>query len=339
MKDEGRPAKLKDIAERLGISVATVSRALQANPAISRQTRELVMQTARDMNYTKNIIADSLRSGSLPVIGVIVPHGVTHFYSSVLDGIEHIAASAGYAVVNINSHERYVEEYANVRDLANLHVAGIIASVTQETADFSHFGSLMAGGIPVVFVARDIPMQTYSSVTADGAEAARRATHHLIKQGCRRIAILCGPSRLKMVADRKHGYIEALREYGLPLRPCYVAYSDIDSASAVDATDTLLDLNECPDGIIALNDTLLFSAMKTIKRRGLSMPSGIALIGFSDAEYAADVCPTLSTIEDRSRLMGESAAQILLNHIRGDMTPVRKVISTVQRIRQSSRRK
>lgn len=150
--------------------------------------------------------------------------------------------------------------------------------------------------------------------------------------------MLCGPSRLKMVKERKHGYIEALREHGLPLRPEYVAYSDIDSASAIDATDELLDLEERPDAIIALNDTLLFSAMKTIKRRGLSMPSDIAVIGFSDAEYVDDVCPTLSTIEDRSRLMGESAAQILLNHIHGDAAPVRKIIPTVQRIRQSSRR-
>lgn len=338
MKRDRRPAKLKDIADRLGISVATVSRALQSNPAISKHTRDLVMQTARDMNYTKNIIADSLRSGSLPVIGVIVPHAVTHFYSSVLDGIEHVAAAAGYAVVSMNSHERYIEECANVRNLANLHVAGIIASVTQETEDFSHFGCLADSGIPVVFVARDIPMHTFSSVTADGSEAAYCATLHLIEQGCRRIAMLCGPSRLKMVKERKHGYIEALREHGLPLRPEYVAYSDIDSASAIDATDELLDLEERPDAIIALNDTLLFSAMKTIKRRGLSMPSDIAVIGFSDAEYVDDVCPTLSTIEDRSRLMGESAAQILLNHIHGDAAPVRKIIPTVQRIRQSSRR-
>ena len=124
-------SSLKDIAAKLGISIATVSRALQDNPAISKATRERVAQAAREMNYSKNFIADSLRSGQLPVIGVIVPHAVTLFYSSVLDGIEQVAAQDGYAVINMNSHESYEEERCNVRSLQNLHVAGIIASVSR----------------------------------------------------------------------------------------------------------------------------------------------------------------------------------------------------------------
>ena len=127
------PASLKDIAAKLGLSIATVSRALQDNPAIKLQTRQLVMQTAREMHYSKNFIANSLRSGQLPVIGVIVPHGVTLFYSSVLDGIEQEASKAGYAVINMNSHESFERERHNVESMQQLHVAGIIASVTQET--------------------------------------------------------------------------------------------------------------------------------------------------------------------------------------------------------------
>ena len=108
-------SSLKDIAAKLGISIATVSRALQDNPAISKATRERVAQAAREMNYSKNFIADSLRSGQLPVIGVIVPHAVTLFYSSVLDGIEQVAAQDGYAVINMNSNESYEEEGCHVR--------------------------------------------------------------------------------------------------------------------------------------------------------------------------------------------------------------------------------
>lgn len=339
-----KPASLKDIAAKLGLSVATVSRALQDNPAISQQTRQLVMQTAREMHYSKNFIANSLRSGQLPVIGVIVPHGVTLFYSSVLDGIEQEASKAGYAVINMNSHESFERERHNVDSLRQLHVAGIIASVTQETETFEHFAALADDAIPVVFVARDIPNATngapsYSSVTADSVEAAHRATRHLIEQGCRNIAILCGPSRLKMVQERKHGYIEALHDNRLLVRPDYVAYSDIDVASAIDATNTLLDLPERPDGIIALNDTLLFAAMKAIKLSGLRIPEDVALIGFSDVEYVEDVTPTLSTIEDQSHLMGQTACQLLLDHIRGQQLPIHRIIPTIQKIRESSNKK
>lgn len=323
----------------MGISIATVSRALQGNPAISAATRERVQQVAKEMNYSKNFIADSLRSGSLPIIGVIVPHAVTLFYASVLDGIEHVAAQEGYAVINMNSHESYEEERYNVQSMANIHVAGIIASVTQETEKYTHFDRLAAEGIPTVFVARDIPSDKYSSVTADSIEAAHKATRHLIQQGCRRIAMVCGPRRMNMVIERKHGYIEALHDNHILVRPEYVVYSDIDTASAIDATNTLLDLEKRPDAIIALNDTLLFAAMKAIKMQGLRIPEDIALIGFSDVEYVEDVTPTLSTIEDQSFDMGKKAAQILLEHIKGNYKPQRIKVPTIQRIRESSKRK
>lgn len=334
-----KPASLKDIAAKLGVSIATVSRALQGNPAISEKTRLLVEATAKKLNYSKNYIADSLRSGSLPVIGVIVPHGVTIFYSSVLDGIEQTAAGEGYAVVSMNSHESYEEERYNLRSLAGLHVAGIIASVTQETADFSHFDALAADNIPVVFVAREPHTGTnYPAVVADSVEASYKAASHLVDRGCRRIAILCGPGRLKMVAERKHGYIEALHDHRLPVRPEYVAYCDINTESAIAATERLLNLPERPDAIIALNDTLLFAAMKAIKRHGLAMPDDVALIGFSDVEYVEDVSPTLSTVEDQSRLMGETACRTLIGLIRGGSDIKKTVVPTVMRIRESSNR-
>lgn len=331
-------ASLKDIAAKLGISIATVSRALQGNPAISKATREKVVQAAREMNYTKNFIADSLRSGQLPLIGVIVPHAVTLFYSSILDGIEQVAAQEGYAVISMNSHESYEEERCNVQSLRNLHVAGIIASVTQETEDFGHFYSLADERLPVVFVARDIPTPDFSSVTADSVEAAYKATCHLARQGCRRIAILCGPSRMKMVVERKHGYIEALHDCRLPVRPDYVAYTDLSPDAATRAAMRLLTRKERPDAIIALNDTLLFAAMKAIKACYLTMPGDVALIGFSDVEYAECTSPALSTIEDQSRLMGETACRILLKHINGQAKPIRKVVPTIQKIRESSRK-
>lgn len=331
-----KSTSLKDIASILGVSVATVSRALQDNCAISKQTRDKVQSLARELDYKPNFLATSLRNDSIPMIGVVVPHAVTLFYSSVIDGIESVAAQNGYAVITMNSHESDEEERYNIESLANLHVAGIIASVTQQTLDFSHFEAIDEKGIPLVFVARDIPDSHYSSVVADSAEAAYKATMHLIDNGCRRVALLGGPNVLNMVKLRKHGYISALHERHISVEPQLVMCDMISEERASANTECLLSLPDPPDGIIALNDTLLFSAMRTIKKHHLRIPDDIALIGFSDVAYAPDVNPSLSTVMDQSHKMGVTACKILVNQISGNRAVEHKIVPTILKIRGSS---
>jgi DNA-binding LacI/PurR family transcriptional regulator len=338
--EKKKSTSLKDIASVLGVSVATVSRALQNNTAISEQTREKVQKLATELDYRPNFLATSLRHDSIPMIGVVVPHGVTLFYSSVIDGIESIAAQNGYAVITMNSHESYEEERYNVESLAHLHVAGIIASVTQETQDYSHFEALVRDGIPLVFVARDLPdTSSYSSVVADSPEAAYRATLHLLDNGCRRVGLLGGPNSLNMVKQRKHGYINALHERRITVEPQLVICDKINMEQGLMNTERLLALPEPPDGILALNDTLLFSAMKAIKKHHLRIPEDVALIGFTDVDYAEDVTPPISAIMDQSYKMGEAACKILVGHIRGVKKIVHKVVPTILKIRESSVRR
>ena len=339
LMEKKKSTSLKDIASLLGVSTATVSRALQNNLAISEHTRERVQKIAKELDYKPNFLATSLRNDSIPMIGVVVPHGVTLFYSSVIDGVESIAAQNGYAVIIMNSHESCEEERSNIESLSNLHVAGIIASVAQNTADFSHFKSLKEKGIPLVFVARDIPDHSYSSVVADSAEAACKATLHLIDNGCRRVALLGGPNALNMVKLRKHGYINALHERNITVEPKLVKCDKITMVKAMGNTDRLLSLPDRPDGILALNDTLLFAAMKAIKRRGLRIPEDVALIGFTDVDYTEDVNPPLSAVMDQSYKMGEAACEILVNHIRGVQKAEHRVVPTILKIRESSLKK
>jgi len=339
LMEKKKSTSLKDIASLLGVSTATVSRALQNNLAISEHTRERVQKIAKELDYKPNFLATSLRNDSIPMIGVVVPHGVTLFYSSVIDGVESIAAQNGYAVIIMNSHESCEEERSNIESLSNLHVAGIIASVAQNTADFSHFKSLKEKGIPLVFVARDIPDHSYSSVVADSAKAACKATLHLIDNGCRRVALLGGPNALNMVKLRKHGYINALHERNITVEPKLVKCDKITMVKAMGNTDRLLSLHDRPDGILALNDTLLFAAMKAIKRRGLRIPEDVALIGFTDVDYTEDVNPPLSAVMDQSYKMGEAACEILVNHIRGVQKAEHRVVPTILKIRESSLKK
>ncbi len=208
---------LKDLAAQLGVSIATVSRALRNSHEVGEELRERVQKLAKELNYRPNPFAQSLRSEAPKVIGVVVPNLVTHYYSAVLDGIEDYASQEGYSVMAINSHEDYLKEEKAIDNFINMHVEGIIACLSQDTTDYSHFEEIHKMGIPLVFFARTCMPELFSQVVANGDEAAQQATEHLIKTGSRRVAFLGGPNHLDMVKRRKHGYLEALKANKIPI--------------------------------------------------------------------------------------------------------------------------
>lgn len=205
------------MARQLGVSIATVSRALNGKPEIGADMRERVMALAKQLNYRPNPFAQSLRKEAPKMIGVVVPNLVTHFFSAVLDGIESEAQQLGYSVISANSHESCEDESRAIDNFINMHVEGIIASLSQETTDYSHYEEIHRLGIPLVFFGRTCMTDLFSSVTANGDEAAQQGTQHLIDNGARRIAFIGGPNHLDLVRRRKHGYLEALRENRIPI--------------------------------------------------------------------------------------------------------------------------
>lgn len=330
---------LKDIAQQLGVSIATVSRALHGSPEIGKEMQVKVKELARQLNYRPNPFAQSLRHEAPRVIGVVVPNLVTHYFASVLDGIEMEARSEGYSVISANSHESREDEQRAIDNFNSLHVEGIIACLAQETTDYSHFEEISDMGIPLVFFARTCLSDRFSCVTANGDEAAQQATQHLIDTGSRRIAFLGGPNHLDMVKRRKHGYLEALRENRIPIDRTLVACNRIDYDVALQETLRLLNMPNRPDAILAFNDIATFAAFTAIKQMGFSIPDDVALIGFTDDEHARYVTPRLSTIEDQSQLMGQRACQLLLRHIKGDEKIYRQVVPQRIVIRETSAKK
>ena len=200
---------LKDLATELGVSIATVSRALRSSPEIGQEMQKKVKELAKRLNYRPNPFAQSLRKEAPRVIGVVVPDLVTHYYSAVLDGIEDKAREAGYSVICANTHESCEDEVRAIDNFINLHVEGIIASLSQNTTDYTHFEEIAKMGIPLVFFGRTCLTDKFSCVIANGDIAAQEATQHLIDTGSRRIAFIGGPNHLDMVWRRKHGYLEA----------------------------------------------------------------------------------------------------------------------------------
>ncbi len=327
---------LKDLADQLGVSIATVSRALRGSHEVGEEMRAKVKALAKQLNYRPNPFAQSLRKEAPRVIGVVVPNLVTHYFAAVLDGIEEYALQQGYSVFSSNSHENHEREKQAIDNFISMHVEGIIACLAQDTVDYAHFKEIHEMGIPLVFFARTCLPELFSQVVANGDIAAQEATQHLIDNGCRRIAFIGGPNHLDMVKRRKHGYLEALRENRIPIERELVACGKIDFDVARNATLALLDSPNPPDAILAFNDIVTYAAFDAIKSRGLNIPDDVAIIGFTDGDTAAFVTPKLSAIMDQAHVQGMKACELLMKNINGDHKIYKEVIPMILKIRDSS---
>lgn len=335
MKNQ-KHTSLKDIAQVLGVSIPTISRALKDSPEISRELCAKAKELAKDMNYRPNPFALSLRKNAPRIIGVVVPDIVTHFFASILNGIENMAVRNGYFVIITTSHESYENEKRNIENLVNMRVEGIIACLSQETTDYSHFTTLKDINMPLILFDRVCLIDQFSSVVADGEYSAQIATQHLLDNGSKRVAFIGGANHLDIVKKRKHGYLEALRSNHIPIEKELVVCRKIDYEEGKIATETLLSLPNPPDAILAMNDTLAFAAIEVIKSHGLRIPDDIAIMGYTDEQHANYIEPKLSAISHQTYKMGETACQLLIEQTKGNKAIKQVVIPTQLQVRESS---
>lgn len=335
-----KQTSLKDLARALNISVSTVSRALKNHPDISPAMVQKVQELARSMKYNPNPLAMGLLRRQTRTIGVIVPDIVTHFFSSVVSGIEDVASEKGYYVVVTSSSESYEKEKKCIENLVHQRVEGIIACVSRTTSDFSHYDLLLEAGIPLVFFDRVCRTDEFSSVIVDNIEAARQIVVHLFQTGCRRIAYLSGPENLNISRERLLGYKLGLENCNLPLDKDLLERSDMDMEKAAQAVKRLLALPKPPDALFGINDMVVFAALKEIKRHHFSIPNDISVVGFTDDFHANFLDPELTSVVHPTFEMGREAANLLLAQTNtGDELPVQQVkLSTELVIRASTRK-
>jgi len=332
-----RHISLKDLATELNVSISTVSRALKDHPNISPELKERVKKLAEEWDYRPNPLAMGLLRQNTKTIGVIVPDLVTHFFSSVISGIEAYAREKGYFIIISSSYESLLKEKECIENLLNSRVEGIIASLSYETNDFSHFEELVTKGVPLVFFDRVCLTDKVPSVTVDNRAAARLITGHFINKGRKRIAYISGPEFLNISKERREGYLEGLKEGSLIYRDEYLVYSEMNPESATVATSGLLNLPELPDAIFGINDTVAFAAMKEIRVRGYRIPDDIAIAGFTDDYHATVVHPSLTSITHPTFEMGKCAAGMLFDWLDGDRTVRQAVLQTQLKERESSK--
>jgi DNA-binding LacI/PurR family transcriptional regulator len=306
---------LKDLAIELGVSISTVSRALKNHPDISPDLTRKIQEVARLRNYAPNPLAMGLLKQQTKMIGVIVPDIVTHFYSSIISGIESVAKKNGYYIVISSSNESYAKEAESIANLLRTRVDGLIVCLSQETSDFSHFQQVVNKEIPLIFFDRVSEQLQVPSVTVDGREAVISIIRHFYENGCRRIAYISGPGHLNISKNRKEGYLEGLQQYSLPFQSELFVECKLNAGDATLATCKLLNLEKKPDAIFGINDTVAFAAMKEIKRQGLKIPDDIALVGFTDEFHSTVVEPALTSVTHPTFQMGQEAAHLFFKWI------------------------
>lgn len=309
---------IKDIANILGISISTVSRALKNHPDISEETKNQVKELAIKLNYEPNALALNLRRCRTNTIGVIIPEIVHHFFSSVISGIEDVAYDRGYNVMVCQSNESYEREKINAQALLLNRVDGVLVSVSKNTYNFDHIRAFVNQGIPLVFFDRICPEIIADRVIINDEGGAFMATEHLISLGCKNIAHFSAPQNLLIGQDRCAGYQRALKRHNIPYNPDLILHCDT-SEDAFEKTEKFLKINPSVDAVFAVNDSTAIAAMKVIQRMGKKVPNDIAVIGFGDGPNTEIVSPTLSTIEQKGTEMGTEAIRLLLNRIENEI--------------------
>ena len=336
------PITMKDIAQALGVSVATVSRALKDNPRISKEQREKIQAYAREHHFYPNVIAESLRNTRvkpLKVIGVIVPQ-LSHFYfSSILSGIEEEATTHGYRIMVAQSNERYEREVRICQDFYKNRVCGVIVSQAKDTVKYEHFKKLIDHHMPLVFYDRICTGINCSRVVVDDYMGAYNAVTHLINTGCRRIACYSSPMTLEISKNRYNGYRDALLKNGLKVNENFLRICDNREDAEV-LTPELLQQEEIPDAFFAVNDDTAVGILYAAKRMGYRIPEDISICGFTNGDRSKACDPMLTTVEQRGVRVGEEAANILISKVEGLLPPdkvEKRIVRTKLIIRGTTR--
>jgi DNA-binding LacI/PurR family transcriptional regulator len=333
-----------DIAKELDVSPSTVSRALKDHHSIGKKTRKAVKEVANLRGYRPNQIASSLRNNKTNTIGVIISWINRPFISSVISGIEEEVNKAGYNVIISQSHDSFDHEVTNANALFNGRVAGLIVSLAMETKNYDHFKNYINNNVPVIFVDRVTDKLRADRIIIDNYKAAYDATSHLIDQGCKRIAHLGGQTIRNVYRERQAGFIDALKEHGLPVYDEYIINSSLSAEEGTKASKELFSMKERPDGLFCANDTSAVSAIQEAKREGIKVPEELAVIGFNNDPISSIIEPQLSTVDHPAVEMGVISAKQILRRLNeensGNINKFETVImDTNVLVRGSSNRK
>jgi len=306
---------IKDIARKAGVSPSTVSRALNGNPVINRETRRRIRELAEEMGYEKNELARGLVKGDIGAIGLIIPDITNPFFAEITRGVEDAANERGHGVILCNTGGDLEKEKEYARLLRRKRAGGLIlASVT---VDDPYIEGLVKGDIPLILVSR-VPKEVDTSyITVDDRKGAKMAVEYLMGLGHKTIGFIDGPEDVIPSRDRMKGYQEVLKEHGIPLYEEIICYADFTREAGYHVMKRYLKLPELPTAVFAANDLIALGAIEAIEEDGSLVPDDISVIGFNNISYASLPRIMLTTIAQPMYEMGFAAAEYILDVVEG----------------------
>ena len=307
---------LKEIAETLGISITTVSKALKNYSDVSEKTRKAVIALAEELSYTPNSFAVNLRTKESKTIGLIIPEVVHHFFSNVINGIIAEAEKNGYLVIILQSNESLELEKKQVALLINKRVDGIIMSLSNESNNDFHIKEILRKEIPFVQFDKISKLIPSSKVIINDQKAAMEAVQHLIDKGCKKIAHIRGPENPQNAIDRFIGYKKALEKNGIPYDSKLVySCKNVTFEEGIEFAKQIVDEHPDVDGIFVITDLVAVGVLAYFNEKGIQVPNQIAVIGFSNWFMSQVITPKLSTVDQPSYEMGVAAFSLLLEEM------------------------
>jgi LacI family transcriptional regulator len=316
MSDQ-KEVTIYDLARKLDLSIATVSRALKDDPVVSKKTTKRISDLAQELGYRSNHFARNLRTQRTMTIGVIIPRINSYFMSAVIAGMENIANNEGYNLIISQSSESMDKERSNAITLFNNRVDGLLVSLAYDTATLTHFEPFFKKKIPLIFFDRVADHKDCTCILIDNHKAAYDATTHLISQGRRRIIHITAPSKRNVYTDRLKGYMEALSDNHIPYRSNYIIVGNLSQEAGAEAASLIRAMSPLPDAVFAANDNCAVGCMVAIRQMGINIPKDIAFTGFNNDPVSTVVEPNLTTINYPGYEMGQLAARSLIDHLNG----------------------
>ena len=305
---------IHEIAKALNIHGSTVSRALNDSDRVKAKTKKRILDKARELGYTRNMLASNLRRNKSNTIGVVVPRISRHFFSSTIAGIEERAYQSGYNVIICQSLEEVDRERKIVRNLMANRVDGILISVSMETHDGAHLTECFENGMPLVFFDRHVPcMKQTGKVLIDDVQGGFKATEHLIQQGCQNIVHFTAPLDVEIYKNRHKGYKIALEKHGLPYKEELVFVSGLLKEDGYRLAQEIMEKYDDIDAIFSANDFAAIGAMEYLKKAGKNIPQDIAIVGFSNEPTSEVIEPSLTTVDQYGSEIGRLACNLLMD--------------------------
>lgn len=305
-------SNLRDVAEHAGVSISTASRILDNKGRTSAANREAVLAAAKLLNYRPNALAKSLKSGATHMIALIIPDIQNPYLPQIVRGAEDEARSNGYCMILCNTDESINVEQECISVLRNRWIDGIIVSSMQQNSD--HLRALLDDSFPLVLIARFFG-DNFDAVGIDNAAAVYNAIQYLHQLGNRRIAIALGNTALNVYADRFAGYQHAIKDIGQPYDEQYILREKDGPESIIEQTVKLCSSENCPDAVLATNDTKALAVMRGLSICGKHIPEDVAVMGIDDIFFDKLVSPSLTTIHQPLYEIGKKAVQKLLAQI------------------------